>query len=150
MLSLLSIKKKGQQYTVNFNDLIVTINISRMLLFTTVLATVLATVYSQCPFASKTPIEPSGKNFHQNDTIITFTLDGKTLIQNYVRSAESGDQVNYTEVMADLKVLMRNSQEFWPADYDHYGPLFIRLAWHNAGSYRNSDGRGGADGGRQR
>ena len=72
------------------------------------------------------------------------------MIQNYVRSAESGDHVNFAEVMADLKVLMHNSQEFWPADYDHYGPLFIRLAWHNAGSYRNSDGRGGADGGRQR
>ena len=72
------------------------------------------------------------------------------MIQNYARSGESGDHVNYTEVMADLKALMRDSQEFWPADYGHYGPLFIRLAWHNAGSYRNSDGRGGADGARQR
>ena len=80
----------------------------------------------------------------------TYSLDGKTLIQNYARSGESADHVNYTEVMADLKALMRDSKEFWPADYGHYGPLFIRLAWHNAGSYRNSDGRGGADGGRQR
>ena len=53
-------------------------------------------------------------------------------------------------VIKDLHALMTNSQEWWPADFGHYGGLFIRMAWHSAGTYRIADGRGGAGAGQQR
>ncbi|MGL6213416.1 catalase/peroxidase HPI [Billgrantia desiderata] len=64
--------------------------------------------------------------------------------------AEAFKSLDLAAVKKDLEALMTDSQEWWPADYGHYGPLFIRMAWHSAGSYRVGDGRGGAGTGTQR
>lgn len=81
------------------------------------------------------------------------------LRQNAVESNPYGAQYNYAKefssldldaVKADIKAIMTQSQDWWPSDYGHYGPFFIRMAWHSAGVYRIFDGRGGANGGQQR
>jgi catalase-peroxidase len=64
--------------------------------------------------------------------------------------AEEFKSLDYQSVKADLRALMTASQDWWPADFGHYGPLFVRMAWHSAGTYRVGDGRGGAGRGSQR
>ena len=86
-------------------------------------------------------------------------LDLSPLRQHGVESNPMGGDFNYAEafkrldlvaVKKDIETLMKTSQAWWPADYGHYGPFFIRMAWHSAGTYRVADGRGGAGGGQQR
>jgi catalase-peroxidase len=64
--------------------------------------------------------------------------------------AEAFKQLDFAAVKRDLTALMTDSQDWWPADFGHYGPLFVRMAWHSAGTYRTGDGRGGAGSGQQR
>ena len=96
---------------------------------------------------------PSNKDWWPNQ------LNLKMLHQHSYLSNPMGKSFNYAEefkkldfeaLKKDLYALMNNSQDWWPADYGHYGPLFIRMAWHSAGTYRMGDGRGGAGSGSQR
>jgi len=119
---------------------------------------VLALAAALSPVATAGAAETAGRPMSNRDWWPQ-QLDLKPLRQHSPRSNPMGDDFNYAEefskldlnaVKADIKALMTTSQAWWPADYGHYGPFFIRMAWHSAGTYRVADGRGGADGGQQR
>jgi len=114
------------------------------------------------------PIAPTHTAFAQDKDMPKITaneywwpnrLDLKPLRQHSPASNPLGENFDYVKAFAslnldavkrDLEVLMTTSQDWWPADFGHYGPFFIRMAWHSAGTYRVSDGRGGADAAMQR
>ena len=108
---------------------------------------------------SKCPVAHGARKSHTNVDWWPNQLNLKMLHQHSSKSDPMGKEFNYAEefktldlnaVIKDLHALMTDSQEWWPADFGHYGPLFIRMAWHSAGTYRIGDGRGGAGAGQQR
>ncbi|MGB5077071.1 MAG: catalase/peroxidase HPI [Sphingorhabdus sp.] len=110
------------------------------------------------PLALSTPALAQAKTMSNQDWWPEL-LDLKPLRQQSIEANPFGDNFDYAEefktldleaVKKDISLLMTQSQPWWPADYGHYGPFFIRMAWHASGTYRVHDGRGGAGGGQQR
>ncbi len=103
--------------------------------------------------------QAAGTNNMSNEFWWPEKLDLRPLRQHAVESNPYGEKFDYAAefkkldlnaVKKDIEALMTKSQPWWPADYGHYGPFFIRMAWHSAGTYRLTDGRGGSDGGQLR
>jgi len=113
---------------------------------------------SKCPFSGATLKQSAGGGTRNRDWWPN-QLKLNILRQNSSLSNPMGESFNYAEEFKSLPLetvkkeiieLMTTSQDWWPADYGHYGPFFIRMAWHSAGTYRTGDGRGGAGSGTQR
>src|SRR5882672_8807578 len=108
---------------------------------------------AKCPFDHGAGRGPSSRDWWPNQLRVDLLRRHSSLSNPMVASfnyAKEFESLDLDAVKNDLRALMTDSQEWWPADFGHYGPFFIRMAWHSAGTYRTGDGRGGAGAGQQR
>jgi catalase-peroxidase len=105
---------------------------------------------SKCPVSGRRHTGPTNADWWPNQLNLKILRQPSNPMPKDFNYAEEFKRLDLNAVIKDLHVLMTDSQEWWPADYGHYGPLFIRMAWHAAGTYRIGDGRGGVGRGYQR